>query len=307
MNINLVKFEILEELYKYKKITAVAEVLKLKQPTVSFHLKSMEKEFGAKLFETRSGKIILTEAGEALYHYAAKINALSKEATRVVKEYDLGKGTIKIGASYVPATYLLPTILSDYTKKNPMLSIALKVKTAPAVLDMLEKHEIDIAIISSEAFELANIRSESLMEDEIVVFFSSNHSLASHTSLNPELLVKSSLILHGEKSSTRSITLKWLKTSNITVNTSMELDSLEAIKHVVLEGNHISVISKLAIKRELAEGSLTYREIPSTGALITKRSIYYAINMDRQESSAINNFISYLLPCALKKPSTNID
>ena len=90
MNINLIKFQILEELYKSKKITAVAQALNLKQPTITFHLKAMEKEFGIKLFENRYGKIFLTEAGEALYHYAAKINALTLEAARVIKEYDHG-------------------------------------------------------------------------------------------------------------------------------------------------------------------------------------------------------------------------
>jgi len=294
MNINLIKFQILEELYKYKKITAVADALNLKQPTVTFHLKAMEKDFGVKLFESRCGKIILTEAGETIYHYASKINALALEATRVVKEYDLGKGTIKIGASYVPATFLLPSILSDYTKENPMLSISLNVKTSPTVLDMLEKHEIDIGIISSESFQLPNIISKPLVEDEIVIFFSTKHPLAAQSLLNPELLAKSSLILHGEHSSTRSITLKWLKNSGIIINTQIELNSLEAIKHIVLQGNHISVISKLAIQHELTEGSLTYRKIPSGEALISKRNIYYAINMDRQKSSALTNFINYL-------------
>lgn len=294
MNINLIKFQILEELYKYKKITTVAEVLNLKQPTVTFHLKAMEKDFGVKLFENRSGKIILTEAGEALYHYASKINALSLEATRIVKEYASGRGTIKIGASYVPATYLLPNILSDYTKKNPMLSISLNVKTSPTVLDMLQNHQIDIGIISSESFELPNIMSQALFEDELVVFFSTNHPLVKYAFLNPELLAKSSLILHGENSSTRNITLKWLKNLGIIINSQIELDSLEAIKHMVLQGNHISVISKLAIKQELACGSLTYSNIPSGEALNTKRNIYYAINMDRQKSSALINFITYL-------------
>lgn len=294
MNINLIKFQILEELYKYKKITAVAEALNLKQPTVTFHLKAMEKDFGVKLFETRCGKIILTEAGEAIYHYASKINALALEAARVAKEYDSGKGTIKIGASYVPATYLLPNILSDYTNKNPMVSISLNVKTSPTVLEMLQKHEIDIGIISSESFELPNIMSQALIEDEMVVFFSKRHPLAAHTFLNPELLAKSSLILHGEQSSTRDITLKWLKNSGIIINTKMELNSLEAIKRIILQGNYISVISKLAIEQELTEGSLTYRKLPWAETLLTKRSIYYAINMDRQKSSALTNFINYL-------------
>ncbi len=238
---------------------------------------------------------------EALYHYAAKINALTLEAARIVKEYEHGKGTIKIGASYVPATYLLPRILSNCSQENPKLSLSLKVKTAPTVLNMLQNHEVDVCIISSEPFELPNIMSKALLKDDMVVFFSKNHPLAGEPCLNTELLEKSSLIIHGENSTTRNITLKWLNYLGIKIDTLIELDSLEAIKHIVLLGQHISVISRLAIKSELTEGSLLCHEIPSKEAFITQRNIYYAINLNRKNSSSLTNFIDYLSNIAITK------
>lgn len=77
MNLSLLKLHIVELLNKHHKITTVAELLGLKQPTVTFHMKNLEREFGVKLFDTRMGKIILTDAGNALLHYATKINALA--------------------------------------------------------------------------------------------------------------------------------------------------------------------------------------------------------------------------------------
>lgn len=182
-----------------------------------------------------------------------------------------------------------------------MLSLSLKVKTAPTVLDMLQKHEIDVALISSEPFEFPNIMSQALLKDDMVVFFSKNHPLAGEPCLNTELLQKSSLIIHGENSTTRNITLKWLNYLGIKIDTLIELDSLEAIKHIVLLGKYISVISKLAIKNELAEGSLLCHEIPSKEPFITRRNIYYAINLDRKNSSALANFIEYLSNIAIIK------
>jgi DNA-binding transcriptional LysR family regulator len=112
LNLSLLKLHIVELLDKHHKITTVAELLGLKQPTVTFHMKNLEREFGVKLFDTRMGKIILTDAGHALLHYAVKINALAAEAQRVVGEFDtLQRGSIRIGASYVPATYVLPAVL----------------------------------------------------------------------------------------------------------------------------------------------------------------------------------------------------
>lgn len=291
MNIISIKLQIIEELYKHKKITTVAEQLNLKQPTVTFHLKSLEKELGVKLFESRSGKIILTEAGGSLYHYAVKINALTREALRVVQEYDLGRGTLKIGASYVPATYLLPNILSEFAKCNSRVTISLTVKTAPTIMKMLENHEIDLGIMSSESIESPSLKSEPLCEDELVFFFSPNHPLAIHDTLSPDMLSGIPFILHGQESSTRSMTLKWFESNTIILNAQIELDSLEAIKQIVLCGESISIISRLAIHNEIGQGKLTCRQIPQN---TFKRFIYCAYNVNRTKSSLLDRFTDYL-------------
>ncbi|MEC3466110.1 LysR family transcriptional regulator, partial [Bacillus thuringiensis] len=61
---NLLKLEIVVLIKKYKKLTIVAEKLGVKQPTITFHIKSLEEELGVSLFELRSGRYFLTEAGE---------------------------------------------------------------------------------------------------------------------------------------------------------------------------------------------------------------------------------------------------
>lgn len=53
MNINLLRLQIVELLDKHRKITAVADLLGLKQPTVSYHMKMLEQELGVRLFESR--------------------------------------------------------------------------------------------------------------------------------------------------------------------------------------------------------------------------------------------------------------
>ena len=77
---NLLKLQILVLLQKHKKVTAVAAELGLSQPTITFHMKSLEEEMGVALFQNRAGKTVLTEAGNALHNYAVKINILSPAA-----------------------------------------------------------------------------------------------------------------------------------------------------------------------------------------------------------------------------------
>ncbi|MEI0735993.1 LysR family transcriptional regulator [Paenibacillus sp. JTLBN-2024] len=50
---NLLKLHILVLIEKLKKVTDVARELDMKQPTVTFHMKSLEEELGVALFETK--------------------------------------------------------------------------------------------------------------------------------------------------------------------------------------------------------------------------------------------------------------
>lgn len=292
MNLNLLKLRIVELLEKHNKITAVADILDLKQPTVTFHMKNLERDFGVKLFEARMGKIILTDAGYALLHYAVKINALAAEAERVVLEFDtLRRGSIRIGASYVPATYVLPAVLHRFAKEHPGIQLSLFVKTAPIVKDMLERHEIDIGIISTEPFTTSTLVADAICEDELVLIHSPIHPLATLGELTPDLIASSSFVLHGKESSTRRMTEKWLENHARRLPYYLELDSLEAIKQAVILGSHISFVSRMAVQSEVQRGLLTMRPIP--GDLI-ERYVYAVTNKERHRSALINQFSSYL-------------
>ncbi|OAS15367.1 transcriptional regulator [Paenibacillus oryzisoli] len=292
MNWHMLKFQVIELLDKHKRITSVAEHLGLKQPTVSFHMKSMEQEMGVQLFYSRGGKVHLTEAGQSLNHYAKKINALVQEAERVVKEFDeRGSGHLKIGASSVPGTYVLPEMLSSFSKLYPQISVSLTVRPTPIIQDMLLNHEIDIGIMSAEPFQWSPLVGETLCEDELVFFFNPNHRFARQETLYPELLNEVPFILHGQESSTRTMTLNWAKSLGVKLKPVMEMDSLEAIKQAVLTGESVSVISKIAIAKELQRGELSCRSIPQNPF---KRYIYFTYNADRIRSSFFDSFLACL-------------
>ncbi|TBL69677.1 LysR substrate-binding domain-containing protein [Paenibacillus thalictri] len=293
MNFHLLKLKIVELLERHKKITSVADALDLRQPTVSFHMKSLEQELGVQLFESRGGKTFLTEAGLALHHYAVKINALAYEAERVVKEFQVpGRGSLKLGASYVPGTYLLPGLLCSFAKLYPHITVSLTVKTAPVIKEMLVNHEIDLAVFSAEPFQLAPLAADTLCEDEMVVVFAAGHKLGQEDKLTPEMLAKLPFVMHSPDSSTGELTAKWMHANQVSLQAAMQLDSLETIKQMVIQSDAVSFLSKLAVHRELERGELICRPIPESDF---KRYILYAINENRLPSVLLDAFLRHLL------------
>ncbi|WP_339304679.1 LysR family transcriptional regulator [Paenibacillus sp. FSL R5-0519] len=285
---NLIKLQIVELIDKHHHMTSVAELLGIKQPTVTFHMKSLEEEMGVRLFESRSGKTFLTEAGQALLHYSVKINALTQEARRIVKEYDsLYRGTLHIGASYVAATYLLPAILNTFSQEFPGIRIVLSVKPSPVIREMIIRHQIDLGVISSEPFVGPALHAETLCEDDLVLICSPQHGLAQKEPLTPEHIAQIPFALHGNESSTRRLTNQWLAQHDIRLRSTVEMDSLEAIKQLVLIGGHVSFMSRMAVQWEEQHGLIQVLPIPGEQA---PRHIYTVHNKDRRPSVQVNRF-----------------
>ncbi|WP_339310117.1 LysR family transcriptional regulator [Paenibacillus sp. FSL M7-0896] len=290
---NLMKLQIIELIDQLHHMTSVAEVLGIKQPTVTFHMKSLEEELGVRLFEARSGKTFLTEAGQALLHYSVKINALAREARRVAGEFDtLYRGTLLIGASYVPATYLLPSILHAFSQEFPGIRMALSVKPSPVIREMLIRHEIDLGVISSEPFTEPALQAESLITDDLVLICSPKHPLARKTQLTMEEMSKTPFALHGSESSTRRLTERWFGQQGLQLRNTIEVDSLEAIKQLVQLGGHISVMSRMAVQWEQQQGLI--QVLPIQGEM-SPRYIYAVHNKDRHPSVQMESFRSSLL------------
>lgn len=295
---NLLKLEIVVLIKKYKKLTIVAEKLGVKQPTITFHIKSLEEELGVSLFELRSGRYFLTEAGEALHHYACKIDALMKEARRVTQEFkDFHKGAITIGASYVPATYLLPEIVYQFQCEFPNIKITLMVKTAPEIRTMLQNHEIDLGVISAAPFDESLLKQTNVMPDTLVLSFSKEHHFSKKENVSLQDIEKERILLHRNPSTTRDLLTKWMLAHNITFQSEIELDSLETMKQILKYGNGVAFISKLAIEQEVQRNELRYIPIPE---FKFQRNIYTIHHEDRWNSKIISFLLQSITSYAEK-------
>lgn len=289
---NLSKLQIVVLIAKYKKVTDVARAMGIKQPTVTFHMKSLEEEFGVQLFETRTGKVLLTDAGHALLHYASKIQDLSQETYRVMREYrDVGRGSLKIGASYVPGTYMLPELMSQFSETYPGIKFQSFIKPAPAIRQMLLEHQIDIGFISSQPFDEEELHQQHLCIDDLVIVLAPSHPLASVSELNPQMIAGESFIFHGTESTTRQMTEQWAAEHGIELRIRMELDSLEAIKRAVMLGQGISFISRMAVEDDVARGELAMLPLPNS---LGRRSIYVCYHRERWLSAHMRAFLEML-------------
>lgn len=157
---NILKLRILMLIDKFHKATDVAEALQVKQPTVSFHMKSLEKEMGVSLFSS-TRQDYANGSWKKLLPYAKQIISLEQEARQAVDELtEESQGQLHLSAESISGTYLLPTLMAKFAQRYPDCRIQLEIQSPDAIKQLLKQGEIDFAFLDDRD-SLQSIRWQS--------------------------------------------------------------------------------------------------------------------------------------------------
>lgn len=125
-------------------LSAAARARASSQPTLSRHIAALEHSVGARLFERSKTGVTLTERGSALMAQAVKMADAAAQLSMVSEgRADELAGTVRITASQIVATYVLPDILTDLHRAHPAIEIEL---VASDDTNNLLRREADIAL-----------------------------------------------------------------------------------------------------------------------------------------------------------------
>lgn len=277
---NIMKLHIVVLIEKYKKVTDVAAALGLKQPTVSFHMKSLESDLGTSLFQFRSGRVLLTEAGRALYPYAAKIVSLTAEAERSVKQFSApSHGYLEVEASYVPGTYLLPEAISLFMKQYPGIQLSLSIQSDMLLRERLRAGDIPFAVVQNTYNFDQSFNYQPIATDDLVLIYKSGHPFDNIPQLTPEQVAHEPWIRHDNGSCLRALSDQWAQLNNVRLWNRAQLNSPDMVKRLIGEGGCVGVYSKRGIEKEVEQGHLRFRPLPGeppekSGFFLTWRKDY---------------------------------
>jgi DNA-binding transcriptional LysR family regulator len=236
--------------------TVAAEKRYLTQPSVSTHIRDLEKYYGTKLLNRRRDGITPTDTGKLLYRYAKSLLKLAKETQDAIDDVNkLVRGETTIGASTVPGTYLIPEILSKFKKEFPGIDLSLKVSDTSIIINETFEQSVDFGIVGERRKKPGLIFSK-LTNDKIVLVTSPSPP---QNRISIEELKAVPLIFREHTSGTRMAVLESLEKKGVTekeLNIVMELGSTEAVKQGAIAGLGATFVSERAIKNEEKHGLL---------------------------------------------------
>ena len=263
--------------------SAAAKKLSLTQPTVSFHIDSIERKFGCPLFvRTRRGAE-LTVYGRTLYENTRNVQDLLERTERKIRDLCLGvSGQVTIGAGTIPGEYILPQLLAQFLRQHPGVSVNLISADSQSIYKMWQDGKLPICVIGFLPRELPT--AQRLWTDEIIPVAAKQMEIAT-APWAPEDFRRFPLIVRHASSASMSTVQQAFERFGISLaecNIVLQVTGNEALKTAVQAGGGIGFISRQAVAKELAEGSLI--EIPVTGLKI--RRSFFALNSKENEMPA---------------------
>ena len=239
---------------KIGSFSKAANELYVSQPSISYAIKSLEKELDTQLFYRNSKGITLTDEAKELLKYIENSYTLLSIAEKTIKERkDLSYGTITIGVqSHIGQFFLFPYI-EKFHSMFPGININVVSRNTAEMLQFLQSNKIDFMIDTSPIDSIYN-------NLEIVPLYSLENCFISKKPIR-ELECKKDvslkdlesypMILPVERSTPRKQLEETCRKSNIKLNPFMTIETTEMLVRSVESDIGIGYVIKEAVKGKL--------------------------------------------------------
>ena len=263
------------------------------QPAVSLQVRALEKRLDTQLLDRSGRRVEPTEAGWRLYRGAQRMLQLEEQLLdQLAAEGDGAiSGELSIGASTGPAAIVVPLLLGEFQRANPAVRVALQVHDTQTVVQLVADRELELGIVGAARRHRA-VQFEPFMRDEVILACPPTHPFAGKT-IELDDLQGEPLIVMQEGAGVRAVVedeLRRLGTKLRDLDVTLELGLQESVRSAVQAGYGISFISRAAIERELAAGTLAEARVAGMDAT---REISLARGTGRVPTRAAQAFVAF--------------
>jgi len=242
-----------------KSFSRAAQARHMTQSAMSRLVKNLENGLGVKLLHREGKAVVPTPEGRLFYEQSKKIlDEYAKIEQGLVAASDEAKALLRLGANIIPAVYLLPQVIYNFSKTHAGIRIDLSVSTVENVLRDLRDRRIDLGIIDEIVTDHA-VSLEAVTEDEIVIIAPEDHLLTKKKMVTIQNLLSETFILPARGTSMREQIDAFLHDAGLDarrIRIGMTLGSPELIVQMVQAGLGIGFASKWSMFKAAKEGTV---------------------------------------------------
>ncbi|MFC0169384.1 LysR substrate-binding domain-containing protein [Pseudoduganella danionis] len=247
---------------RHESVARAADALHVTQPAISLQIRTLEENAGMALTRKVGRNIQLTAAGEVMVAFSERILRLWEQAgDELAALQGVTSGTLRIGA-VTTAEHLLPPMLVPFTLERPDVRLKLQVGNRAEIVQMLARHEIELAIMGTPPRELRT-NAAKFARHPMAFVASPNHLLMKKKKLTLNDVLGANLLVRERGSGTRTAVERLLREAGHPLEFGSEVSSNEAIKRMVAAGLGVGFLSVHACGLEFEAGLLAVLPTPA--------------------------------------------
>jgi DNA-binding transcriptional LysR family regulator len=278
---------------EYKSFSKAAEKLFISQPTISTHIRMLEEELNSRLIIRTTKSIEVTMHGRELYECAHQIFSLKDNLVQRWAEEN--KKIIRVGASTIPADYILPEVLPVFRKHEPDIKFYIHQNDSQNIISGLLNGNFSLGMVGMKQQEKM-ISFVPFYQDEMVMITPKKErflNINKDSFSLKDIIFNEPIILREQGSGSKKSIEMYFEKMNINeedLQIIARLNDQESIKKLVASGLGISFISEKAVEDSAKEKLLVFK-LPNYS---TKRNLYFAYRKDYILQEHIVRFIKFV-------------
>ena len=233
------------------------------QSTISRQIQSLEQDLGISLFH-RTAQAKLTVGGEKLLPRAEKICQEWLRATQECAELIAGKQPeLCVAAIHSVCAHYLPPILPQFCLSYPEIQLRVTALGSDRALKVLRDGLVDVAIVMNNRLltTSSEMSIEVLYEEKIAVLMAANHPLTAYESVPFSALADYPQVVFKDGYGMQRLVQEWFNRHKIELKTVMELNTLDAFRGVVRQGEIIALLPQGALIDSVQDATLAVRPL----------------------------------------------
>lgn len=290
-SINLNHLYYFFEVARHGSFTRAARELLVSQSALSVQIRALETSLGARLFDRRSGGVVLTDAGQRAFAVAERVFADVDQLISDFRQSDrVLSGAVGVGTVNSIGIYVLPDILTAYRAKFPDVRIHIDFRESERVMDQLIQGKTDLAIVPWER-SYPDLNALPLTRQKLFIVGPPDHPLARAEQVNPRDLEAHPFVGYHEGMHTRAMIDALFKRMSITVHYAVESANAATIKHMVMAGMGLAFLPETVVAAEIRRGQLVRLEVPP---LVMSQDVTLYLRKNRTLPRAAVGFVDFL-------------
>ncbi|MEJ2361588.1 MAG: LysR substrate-binding domain-containing protein [Gammaproteobacteria bacterium] len=255
------QLQVFEAIVRHGNFTRASEELFLTQPTVSMQVKKLAEAMGLPLFEHVGRSVKPTQAAQELYEACRDIfETLANLEMKIADIKGIKRGRLRL-CVVSTAKYIAPELLGEFSHMHQGIEVSLKVTNRDRVIDRMQANEDDLYIMGQTPADEIDVEAYAFAPNPLVVMVPRDHPLVGKKKIPLSAIAEEPFILREPGSGIRDATMRVFAAAGLRPRVRMELGSNEAIKHAIVGGLGVSILSLHSLTLEGSDGPVAVLDV----------------------------------------------